>query len=168
MKAEELMGLSVVDSEEGTSLGTVKGLLIDQSARRIVALEVGGGVLSHSRFVPFDSIKSASNDVLMVASARSLVERRSLPSTGLTDHLIGRHVLTEDGKDLGTVREYSVDPQTGELLSLTFAVDKNVLGGLWKSAGDSHSIPIRFVKTLGEHLVVDNSVPDIVGMNKAA
>jgi sporulation protein YlmC with PRC-barrel domain len=168
MNANELMGLTVVDSEHGTTIGIVKGLLIDQDRKILAALEVSGGFLSHSRFVPFESIQSVEHDVLMVPSAQSLVDRQDLGSTGLTDHLTGRRVFTEDGKDLGTMHSYSIDSQTGEVSSITFAVDKDVLGGLWKSAGDSYDIPGGFIRTLGEHIIVDSSVPEVTRMIKAA
>jgi|GEM_PF-3458926 len=168
MNANELMGLNVVDSEHGTTVGTIKGLLIDQQEKRVSALEVSERFLSRSRFVPFESIKSIEHDVLMIPSAQNLVARQDLGSTGLITHLTGRHVFTEDGKDLGTVRSYVVDSKTGDITSITFAVDKTAFHGLWKSAGDSYDLPSRFIITLGEHVIVDKSVPDIIRMRHAA
>lgn len=168
MDAGQLLGLDVVASEEGTTVGSIKRLLINQDEKRVIALEVGGGTLSHPLFVPFESIKSVEHDVLMVPSSRSLVDRQNLPQTGIADSLTGRRVLTEDGKDLGTVHGYSIDPESGKISSMTFAVDKSVLGGLWKSAGDRYEVPGELIVTLGDHIVVDSSVPDTTGMNKAA
>jgi sporulation protein YlmC with PRC-barrel domain len=168
MNAEQLMGLKVVGSEDGTTIGTVKGLLISQDEKRLVALEVGGGILSHSLFVPFESVKSVEHDVVMVPSSESLVDRQNLASEGLTGSLAKRQVFTEDGKNLGTVHGYSIDPQTGKISSMTLAVDKEVLGGLWSSAGDSYDISGELIKTLGDNVVVDGSVPERTGMSKAA
>ena len=168
MNAEQLMGLKVVGAEDGTTIGTVKGLLISQDEKSLVALEVGGGILSQSLFVPFENVKSVEHDVVMVPSSESLVDRQNIPTEGLMGSLTKRKVFTEDGKNLGTVHGYSIDPQTGKISALTLAVDKEVLGGLWRSAGDSYDIPGELIKTLGDNIVVDESVPERTGMSKAA
>ena len=167
MKANEILGLAVIDSERGDSMGNVKGFFIDLDKRLIVALEVGGRFLSSSKVLPFASIKALEQDIVMVPSAQSFINRRDLGFTGLTDRLTGRQVLTEDGRRLGDVRDYSFDVQTGEITTITFGVDKEVLGGLWKTAGDEYEISASHIMTLGDNIIVDNSVPQETGMNKA-
>lgn len=168
MKAREILGLAAIDSERGDALGSVKGFIIDLGKRSIVALEISGGFLSSSKVLPFNNIKALEQDVVMVPSAHSFINRRDLGFTGLTDRLTGRQVLTEDGRRLGDVRDYSFDVQSGDITTITFGVDKEVLGGLWKTAGDEYEISASYIKTLGENIIVDNSVPEETGMNKAA
>lgn len=168
MNTEQLLGLTVIELEHGTTIGRVERVLIHQDEKRLVALEVNGKLASGARYVTFDNIKSVEGDVLVIPSTQSLVDRRNLPDVGVTDHITGRRVYTDDGKDLGTLHGYTIDPHSGEITSITFAVDKGVLGGLWKKAGDTYEVPMSLVRTLGESVIVDSSVPDVTGMSKAA
>lgn len=168
MKAEQIINLKVVEVEHGASLGNVTGLLIDARDRRIAAVAVGSGILGPSRYVPFDKIVSVEHDVLTVPNPESLVERRNFRTDGMVESLSGRKVVTEDGHELGDIRSYNFDVKTGELVSIEFAVSKAVLGGLWHAAGDRYEVPAVLVKAIGENVVVDNSVPEVVGMTRAA
>lgn len=168
MRSEEILNLKVVDTASGTTIGTVRGMLIDGESKRVVALQIGGGFLSHSEYVPFDSIKAIENDVVMVASEPSVGGRGTFRSTGMVDKLIDRKVLTVDGKDIGTVHDYDIDVATGEITSVSVAIDTAVLGGLWRSAGERFDIPRSQIVTLGDSVVVDRSVIDTLGADKAA
>jgi len=168
MRSEEILNLKVVDISSGATIGTVTGMLIDGESKRMVALQIGGGFLSHPDYVPFDRIKAIENDVVMVAPESSAVGRGTFRNTGMVDNLIGRKVLTIDGKDIGTVHDYDIDIVTGEITSISVAIDKAVLGGLWRSAGERFDIPRSQVVTLGDSVVVDRSVTDMLGTGKAA
>jgi sporulation protein YlmC with PRC-barrel domain len=168
MKAQEIRGLRVIEAERGDTLGTIKGVIIDLDKRHLVALEVSSGLLSQPSILPLSNIKTLEQDAVMVPTSQSFINRRDLGFGGLTDSLAGRSVLTEDGRRLGDVRDYSFDSQSGQITSIIFGVDKEVLGGLWKKAGDEYEISIDHVLTLGENIIVENSVPDEVGLNKAA
>ncbi|HET6454014.1 MAG TPA: PRC-barrel domain-containing protein [Armatimonadota bacterium] len=168
MNAQELVNAKVLDIGSGTTVGSVTGVLIDPQERKVVALRVDGGFLARPHYLAFENIVSAENDVVTIPTRESLVQRGSFRAIGMIDGLTGREVFTEDGMDLGTVQDYTVEPITGEIHSITFAVDKERLGGLWHATGDSYNLPITLVKTLGENVIVDNSVPDEVGLKKAA
>lgn len=168
MNAEELMGRSVVDASDGSTVGRVQGMLVDPNERKVVALKIEKGMLTHPYYISLDNVTSAEHDVVTIKSQEAMLERHNFGAAGLTEHLSSRKVFTEDGRDLGVVHGYEFDANTGAMSSITFSVDKQVLGGLWKTAGDAYSIPIDSVKTLGDHVVVDNSVPESTGMSKAA
>jgi sporulation protein YlmC with PRC-barrel domain len=166
MRSEDILNSKVVDLASGTGMGTVTGMLIDGDNKRMVALQIGGGLLSRSDYVPFDNIKAIENDVVMIVSP--MVDRGTFKDTGVMDKLSGRKVLTVDGKDIGTVHGYDIDTTTGEIASISVAIDKAVLGGLWQSAGERFDIPRSQIVTLGDNVVVDGSAMDAAGSDKAA
>lgn len=168
MRSEKIMNLEVVDIASGTTIGNIEGMLIDGESKRVVGLQIGGGFLSHSDYVPFDRIKSIENDVVMIALESSVADRGSFRDTGMVEKLVGRKVLTVDGRDIGTVHDYDIDTATGEITSIGVAIDTAVLGGLWKSAGERFDIPRNQIVTLGDSVVVDRSVTDALGTDKAA
>lgn len=169
MKADEIINLKVIEVESGTSLGQVTGVLVDINNKRISAVAVpAGGVFGHNRYIPFENIVAIEHDVITIPSPQSLVERRNFPESTTIEYLSGRKVITEDGKDLGEMRTYEIDPKTGQIQAIVFGVNKEVLGGLWRTAGDAYTLPVELIKTLGENVIVDNSAPEKIGMTSAA
>lgn len=162
MRAEEMMKLKVLDIASGTTIGSLTGILIDGDKARVVALQVGGGLLSRPDFLPFGSVKSIANDVLTISSSEVFVHRGDFKTCRLIENLIGRKVYTEDGKYLGTVHGYDVDANNGEISVITVAMDTAVLGGLWQSAGEQFDIPRSLIATLGDSVIVDSPAPNTV------
>jgi sporulation protein YlmC with PRC-barrel domain len=158
MRAEKIMKRKVMDIASGSTIGSVTGVLIDGENMRVVALEVGGGLLSRPDYLPFESIKAIENDVLTILSSGVLVERGEFKTARLVGNLTGRKVFTEDGKNLGTVHEYDVDIQSGEVTGITVALDTALMGGLWRSDGERFDIPRSLIATLGDNVVVNASV----------
>jgi sporulation protein YlmC with PRC-barrel domain len=169
MKAEDITKRKVVEVARGSEVGPVSGLLIDTEAKRIAAIAIGGtGMLAEKKYVRYEDIISIEHDALTIPSVDVLVHRKDIRPHGLAESLEKRRVLTEDGRELGTVQSYSIDPRSGDISSITFSVNKQVLGGLWKTAGDTYDISQRQIKTLGDNVIVGSSVPDEIGMNQAA
>ncbi len=161
MKAEEIMRLKVVDVASGTNIGSVTGVLIDGDIKKVIALEVGGGLLSRPDYLPFESISSIDNDILMISSAELFTERGEFKSSRLFSHLNERDVITEDGKKMGTIHEYDVDIKNGMVTSITVAIDKNLFCGLWRSTGELFDISRSNIVTIGDNVVVNSSVTNI-------
>jgi len=158
MQADEILMLKVMDVASGTTIGSITGILIDGDKRQVVALEVGGGLLSRPDYLPFRHIKSIENDVLTISSSEILVERGEFKTARHVGHLRGHNVFTEDGKHLGTIHEYNIDHKSGDITSITVAIDTAVMGGLWQSVGERFDIPRSLIITLGDSVIVDNSV----------
>jgi len=162
MQANEILTLKVMDVASGTTMGSVSGMLIDGTKKQVVALEVGGSLLSPPDYLPFRGIKAIENDVLTIASSAVLVVRGEYKTSGLVGHLSGRQVFTEDGKKLGTVHEYDIDTVSGEITFITVAIDTAVMGGLWHTVGERFDIPRSLITILGDCVIVDSSVPEKV------
>lgn len=168
MKSEQILDLKVVDIASGSNIGTVRGILIDAENKRMIALQLEVGFLSNPGYVSFDSIKAIENDVVMIESESSVVARGTFKDSGIVEKLVGRKVLTVEGKDIGTVHEYDIDILSGDLKSVSVAMDIPVLGGLWKNSGEIFDVPISKIVTLGESILVDKSVKDPMAAHKVA
>ena len=152
------MKRKVIDVASGTTIGSITGMLIDGDDKQVVALVVGGGLLSRPDYLPFESIISLENDVLTISSSDVLVSRGDFKTSRLLGTLSDHKVFTEDGKNLGTVHEYDVDVKNGKVTSITVALDTAMMGGLWRSHGERFNIPRRLITALGDSVVVDASV----------
>ena len=158
MQEYEMIGLKVMDVANGTTIGSVTGMLIDGDKQQVVALEIGGGFLSRPDYLPFRHIKAIENDVLTISSSTVLVERGEFKTSRQVGDLCGHSVYTEDGINLGTVHEYDVDTKNGDITGITVAIDTAVMGGLWRSVGERFDIPRSLLVTMGDSVVVDSSV----------
>lgn len=168
MKVEHVIGLSVVEKEHGSTVGTVRGLLVDADAKKVTALTIDEANRRRKRYLPFADVVSIEHDAVMIPSAGTLTDRGRYRDTGILDSLYGRTVLTEDGRELGKIIGYDVEPADGSILSIRFGSDVPVLGGLWRKSGEVHEVSGDVIKTIGEHVLVDNSVPEEIGIRPAA
>jgi sporulation protein YlmC with PRC-barrel domain len=166
MKSGDILNLKVVNIENGASIGSVTKLLIDGEKIQMIALQIGGGMFSHADYILFNAIKAIKNDALMIESESSVVERGTFKNNGIIDNLLGKKTLTEDGRDIGTVHEFDVDIVNGDITSITVAIDKAMLGGLWQSAGDRFDVHRKNIVTLGDNVIVDKSIVDVTDTNK--
>ena len=158
MTATQMMALSVLDISSGNNIGAITGFLIDGDLKAIVALEIGGGWFSHPHYLPYASINAIDNDVVTISSPEVLVQRGDFKMARLISSLSGRKVYTEEGKNLGTVHEYDIANDNGEINSITVALDTFALGILLRSEGKSFEIPRKLISVFGDSVVVDNSI----------
>ncbi|HHT02266.1 MAG TPA: hypothetical protein GXZ96_06210 [Firmicutes bacterium] len=118
MRRKELIGRRVVDLETGTEVGIVRELIIDSSLRRMTGLLVevpaAGGVAALS----LRSVFALENDTVTIRSFQDLQVPQGREVNGakhLCRQLIGRRVLTPDGRECGVVEDLVVDPFSGDL-----------------------------------------------------
>lgn len=167
MNVQQIIGAKVVDKQHGSTAGHVKGLLIDAESKKVTALAIGDKGSRVVRYLPFEDAISIEHDVVMIESPQVLIDRGHFKAMGILDQLQGRTVLTENGRDLGTVQSYDVD-EYGLIQSIQFGRTTSALSGLWRKSHETHEISTTLVKTIGEHVLVDNSVPDVVEHEQAA
>lgn len=168
MTSKEILNLKVVEIASGSTIGTVTGILIDGETKLMAALQVGGSFFINPVYVPFENIKAIENDVAMVESQSSVVNRGTFKNNDMIDDMMNRKALTDDGIDIGTIHDYDIDIMNGEVTSVSVAIDKAVLGGLWQSAGERFDIPRSQIVTLGDNVIVDKSISAIIGKDKTS
>ncbi len=169
MNADQINKLRVVEVTLGTDIGRVSGLLIDIRERRVAAIAVTTG---HSfggpgAYVPWGSIVSIGHDVITIRSPEAVIRRKSFSTQGMLDSLVGKKVVTDDGVELGTVRSFSIDPVTGDIAGVMFGRSGGMLAGVF-GTGKEYQAPATLIEALGDNIVVDKSLPKLVGYDQAA
>jgi uncharacterized protein YrrD len=120
-RVSELVGLPVVSFETGRKLASVEDILVDPERNAAVALLVEeGGWFADARVVPWDGVQSVGRDAIIVPSARAVLRagrhpaaRRALRSGIVVTWL---RVLSDDGRDLGTITDVALDERTGAIV----------------------------------------------------
>ncbi|MDI3270177.1 MAG: PRC-barrel domain-containing protein [Bacillota bacterium] len=133
LKRQQVIGLPVLQKEGLSLLGRVEDLLLNRRGERVVALLLeGGGLFQKRRLFPREEILAFGPDAILAGKP---VELRS-PGKGLEPLLaparllLGRRVLDEGGRDLGTVDDLFFHPETGDVVG--YALSMGLLADLWQ------------------------------------
>jgi sporulation protein YlmC with PRC-barrel domain len=133
IRFSDISGNPVMDTSTATSVGKVQAPIVDPALQKVVAFRVRkskgpGDVLL------WDAMVGLGPDALTVDSAERLAD----PPAELKDRskgkldVIGRTVLTDQGHDLGKVKDVEFDPADGRVTSLilkeAFVAGERLLG----------------------------------------
>jgi len=120
LKGRQVLSLPILTLDEGTQLGEVKDLIYDAAQGKFqgVIME-DGGWLWGAKIVRFEDIEAIGHDALTIAEA-SLVSSTKGDSGARElcknrKDICGYKVITQSGKDLGTVEDILLNPETGEI-----------------------------------------------------
>lgn len=119
-KAKEIIGLPVLTFSDGSRIDTVKDVLFDPASNRVLAFLVDeGGWFDEARVIPFNRVHSIGPDAIIIEDRRDVIPAsrdRSVTRALRENKVISNmRVYTEDGRDLGTIGDMFLDPQTGEV-----------------------------------------------------
>jgi uncharacterized protein YrrD len=119
-KGKTVIGQSVVSFEDGRKVDTVKDLVIGGESDTIVALLVDeGGLLSSSRIVPIEAVKSFGRDAVVISDANVVAtassDREVKNILNRKDQLLGKRVLTDKGDSLGSIADMYFEENTGRI-----------------------------------------------------
>lgn len=153
-KSKQFLSMPVISLEEGQQIGTVKGLVVDPSRKRVAALAVDQkGWFKEYRYIPFERLHSVGEDAITVERSTAVHRGTALPEIPKLVkekvEIIGARIVAENGTILGQVDEYYVDLTTGDLIGLEFS--GNFLSGLVRGKA---FLDINYVLTLGRELIV--------------
>jgi uncharacterized protein YrrD len=132
-KGKHVIGLPVMSFEDGRRVDTVKNLLISEDNESIVALLVDeGGLLSSSRVVPLENVKSFGKDAVVIESSGNVVTASADPEVKAIiqrrEALLGKKVMSEDGRSLGTISDLYFEDTSGRIAG--FEVSGGMIGDL--------------------------------------
>lgn len=123
---KDFLGLEVVGLDEAAIIGTVQGLIVDDTARAVAALIVDTGAYQ-SRVVPFTVVRSVGDDAVVISSGTEAVlitDAPVLEELAQRDvQLPGCFVLTEAGEFLGVIDDFFIDSATGAITELKIEPD---------------------------------------------
>ena len=126
MLFSDLKGRKLVSTASADTVGKVDGFLLEPRTRSIAALEFkktdSGSVIAWS------DLGAVGGDAVTVPDTDKIVE----PSDRLGElatksgSVLKKRVLTDQGEDLGEVRDIDLDPESGALLQLLVGEKKHV------------------------------------------
>lgn len=164
--ASEIIGLPVVALDTGDKIETVRDILYDDSSNKVVALLLdsrGSLGLGTIKTIDYYEIKSIGEDAVVVETGNSIKEQdtdmnepaaesRAHPSAAVK----GKKIMTEDGKDLGTIDDLAIDERTGRIKGY------QVTGGIFADIYQGKSfVEAPQVISIGKEIVfVPNTTAD--------
>jgi uncharacterized protein YrrD len=127
MRFDEIKDTPVMSIAEGTKLGSVHDLLLDDTYLQIAALVIGGGGLlgGQREAVAYGEVRGIGRDAVMVSGQNAVHEARDTHAFGVTHRLGELHqaVMSESGVQLGRLTDVEFDPPTGAVSALRFLPD---------------------------------------------
>lgn len=119
-KIRDLLGLPVLEIENGTQIGEVQEVIID-----IDQASVRGIILSNANWftneqgIEFRNLHSIGRDAVMVRT-QDVIQEASLFSASDNKvyhlgELLDKHVITESGLQIGILADMIFEPTTGEI-----------------------------------------------------
>jgi len=147
------MGTQVITTDTGRRLGVVGEVVVDIDRREEVALGLRDNPLTRflpglPKWMPLESIKQGG-DVILVDSLDSLSDSFSPERYG---KVINCQVITESGQLLGRVLGFSLDIETGDLISLVMgAVGVPLLG---EGVLSTWEIPVEEIVSSGTDRII--------------
>lgn len=120
MRFTETLGQEVVSTSTAMVIGKIKSFVVDPQSSSVLAL-ILKKTSGDADLLLYTDLIAFGPDAVTVES-----EAKLCASSPTVDHLLGKdhelkkkRVLTETGKDLGTVRDVEFDPDTGRVTALT-------------------------------------------------
>ncbi|MBA2700102.1 MAG: PRC-barrel domain-containing protein [Chloroflexi bacterium] len=122
-KGKSVIGKQLLSLADGSTLDSVKDVILGTHNDRVVGLLVGeAGLLSASTIVPFEEVTSFGKDAIVVKTQASV-----MPATALSgmkaivdrdESLLGTKVFTESGDEQGKISDVYFDELSGTILGM--------------------------------------------------
>lgn len=150
LKGRDILGKPVVSYQTGERLDTVKDLVFDQNNNQLLGLLLEEpGWLSSAKVILLKNVQAIGPDAVIVPSKDSIVNANEITVIeNILKHnniLKGTHIMTTDGRDLGTMIDLYFDEKTGSVEGY------EVSGGLFADAYSGRSfVPAIQTLKIGE------------------
>lgn len=166
IRATTLRGRSVVDLDAATKLGQIEELILDLEGRHVAGLVVtqGQALLGerHERVLPASLVNAIGPDAVTVHGGQDqdVVDDR-LDGLPWLSAIIGRKVVSHDGRLLGVIGDVLIAPEDGSIMGYALG-GHHPAGRLEELFGGAHETNGGYVRAdaelrVGPDLIV---VPD--------
>jgi sporulation protein YlmC with PRC-barrel domain len=122
VRATELAGRAVIDIDAAEKVGTLDKLILDPDGRRVAGFVVtrSGSGFPHSKdqvLIPAASVRAIGPDAITIKqSTVGVNDVGRLESLPRGSDLIGRKIVSEDGRFLGKVSDVLIDRTDGRIV----------------------------------------------------
>ena len=168
-KAKSLLGLNIVSQLEGKQLGSVRDVIFDEEAHKLIALLLSDRELFgmiDATVIPWTQVREIGPNAIMVPSEEVILKAHADPiiaeAFDQKRKLDGKKVTTVRGEDLGTVSDLYLD-DNGRVVAF------EVSGGLYSDAmSGKRYMELPTEITVGEdRILVPQDVADELQRQKA-
>jgi sporulation protein YlmC with PRC-barrel domain len=130
IRATELGGRAVIDMDAAEKLGKIEKVILDPDARRVAGFVVahGASLLNEGTRItlPASAVHAIGPDAVTVRRDPQMVdEEPRLEVLPRVSDVVGRKVVTETGRLLGTVNDVLIDDEDGRIVAYTLADANN-------------------------------------------
>lgn len=125
MRISDVLGKPIVSADTAEKVGRVEDVLLDSSARQIVALLVGDAVMSRQHVLPFSEVRTIGRHAVIVRTAAAIDVQQWLHDGHRTQGsraITGKAVQSADGARLGVVNDLFADEDSGRVYALEVAI----------------------------------------------
>jgi uncharacterized protein YrrD len=162
-RGNDILKKPVVTFDTGKKVETVHDLVFDQTTNTVLGFLVDeGGWFNEARILPLAHVKTVGPDAVIIENANAIqtadADERFDRIIHNNNVLKGTKVMTEDGRDLGTIKDLHFDEKTGEVIGY------EVSGGLFGDLMNGRPIiPAPKAITIGEDVAfVPNDTVEIM------
>lgn len=136
MTRGEVVGLPALAQQDGRQVGRVADLLCSVAGERVIGLLLAGGTWRHRHIVPYEEVAGIGSAGVMLRRPVVLASPagpRLKAMRARTGHVVGKRVLSRDGRDLGVVRDFDFEPGSGRIAG--YVVSGGVVQDLLEGEG---------------------------------
>jgi uncharacterized protein YrrD len=120
IRATELGGRAVVDMDAAEKVGKIEKVIIDPDARRVAGFTVsrGASLINSGTKVtlPASSVHAIGPDAVTVHGSVVVNDLAHLEGLPRVSDVVGRKVVSRDGRLLGTIEDVLIDDDDGRIL----------------------------------------------------
>jgi uncharacterized protein YrrD len=113
----EMVGKPVMSAANGDKLGSVADFLVTIEGDRVLGIVMRRGALRGEQVLPYDAVQAVGRHALIARSEDRVMRPREWYDRGIeaerSSTLKDKRVMTDDGRQLGHIREVYVDGPTG-------------------------------------------------------
>lgn len=142
MRVKETRKRDVVSTADAETVGRVADVVVDPDPARIVALRLDK-VAGDARYVSWQDLQAFGQDVVTIPSHDVLrqPENDRERKVGKDFAVLGKRVLTDAGRELGTVSDVEFDPETGRVTALL--TDREQIDGARLRGIGTYAVVVR-------------------------
>lgn len=168
MKREkDIMSIPILDKKNGARIAYVKDIIYSKTKFRILAFLVSEkGFFTTAKIIRFKEIDSFGENAIMVKNKNVIEDAEVIPEikTLIKEKrkIIGEEVITEDGEDIGIIRDTIFDEESGKVVGFI------ITNGVFDDIREGRIVLpyIKGIKFGEEALIVPNQIRGQVEKNK--
>jgi uncharacterized protein YrrD len=155
IKGKDLLGKKIIAIATGTEIGNVEDIIYDPLKNQIRGILVDkGGWFSEAQIILMTEVKSIGPDALMVENETAIKKASDIQGrvSNIAEeghYLTKTRIITEEGKELGTVSDLIFDSETGDVAE--FEISEGVLKNM--QSGKKY-VQIHDIVTIGEEATI--------------